>query len=421
MRRLIKTGWTRYFFSLSVLCAAAGARPGWAAEFQLTPALTLSEEFNDNIHQSVTDKQSDFVTRIRPGATLLYRTPVLTTDLAYNFDYRHYARGSSDNEQIHTLALHGSAALYENFLFTEVSDTLRRVSLDVARDVTTESLSVNQTDQNVAIVSSYLRWRPGGKSVLKTGYRYTDTRYFGGSGTVSGIDEQEHRGFAELTYDPMARLSLTAGYAFSSVDTDLLGYHQHDLSVGGKYEFAENSTIFCGIGNSWQAFSDSRRVSNLFWHAGVTKDFGSLVATAETRVQYAEDPLSVSTKETSYRASLEKSLQYGSVGLSSSYSEYAALEDGVPDRRRTAIDGFGRYEISPRFTATVAATGDKVSARTADDYPYHGSVSAAVSCVFNYEITAAFSYTYIEYRRELDSSADARQNNRVVLEARKVF
>jgi len=406
------------FMMFGILCAAGGAaRPALAGDFKLTPTLSLSEEFNDNILESATDKRSDFVTRVQPGAALLYLAPSLNGDLRYNFDYRNYARGSRGDEKTNNLVLHGSAELKENFFYVEVSDRLSRVSLDVARDVTADSLFVNQTDQNIASVSPYLLWRLGEKTVLKTGYLFTDTRYW----SSSGIDKQAHRAFADLNHEIRARLNLTAGYAFSRVDTEQVQYDQHDVSTGVRYEYADKSFLYGRIGNSWQAFSDSRSASNLFWNAGVTNDFGFMVATVDTRVQYTEDPLTSSTKETSYSASLTKPLLHGAVGLSGSYSEYVATQTGVQDRRKAAFSGFGRYEVSPRFTATVAATGDRVSRITTDGYPYHLSGSAGVSYGFNYDITAALTYTYVDYRHELDSDAGARQTNRVIVQLSKVF
>jgi hypothetical protein len=405
----------------ALLCAAGTAEsPALAADFQITPSLSLSEEFNDNINETATDERSDFVTRIRPGVVLLYRTPSLSGDLGYTFDYRNYARGSRSDEKVHDLAARGSAALLDNFFYLDLSDTFRRVSLDVARDVTTETLFRNQTDQNIAVISPYLLWHPGGKSQLKTGYRFTDTRYWGIAGNISGIDKQEHRVFTDLSYDPIERLNLSAGYAFSSVDTDIVSYDQHDIWTGLRYEYAENSFFFGGIGNSWQSFSDTRSASNLFWNAGIKNDFRFLVTTLETKVQYTEDPLTASTKETSHSVKLEKTLEHGSIGCTGSYSDFDDTF-GADDRRRTAFSGFGRYEISPRLTATFAATGDKVGGATVNDYPYHLSGSAGVSYGFNYDITASLSYGYVDYRREWDSTAGARQTNRVVVEVRKVF
>lgn len=401
---------------LAVFCSAFWAVPVLAGEGSFTPTLSVSEEYNDNIRNTAQAKESDFITRIQPGLATTYRAPALNGDLRYNFDYQDYARGTRSNEKNHYLDLRGSAELVDNFFFLEVSDKLSRVSLDVARDVTTESLHANQSDQNRALISPYLLWRLGERTALKTGYRFIDTTYSGSE----GIDRQEHVGFAELSSNRTSKLSLNAGYSFSSIATDVVDYDQHDLRTGFRYEYADKSFLFGGIGNSWQEFADARRTSNLFWNAGISKDFGYLIAALETRVQYVDDPVAVSREETIYSLSLDKALLHGAVGVSTSYTEYLETLTGS-ERRKGAVNGFWRNELSPGLNATVTLTGDRVTRETAATYPYHFSGSAGLSYLFNYDITGSLNYSYIEYRQALDSATEAKQTNRFILELRKVF
>ena len=402
----------------AIICVLLAApRPAPGAEFHFAPTLGVSEEFNDNIENTAAHRQSDFITRLQPGAAATYRARSLNGELSYNFDYQNYARGSRQNEKNHFLALRFSSELVDNFFFLEGSDTLSRVSLDVARDVTAESLFANQTDQNKGSFSPYLLWRLGSQTTLKTGYRFTDTSYWG----TPGIDKREHRGFADLSHEPAARLHLSAGYGYARVSTDLVDYDQHDLSSGLKYEYAEKSFLYGGVGNSWQSFSDTRRVSNLFWHAGISRDFSSILATLETRVQYTDDPLTVSTKETSYSATLEKPLLHGALGISTSYAKFRDTRVGALDRRRAVVSGFARYEMSPRLNLSLGLTGDKVSRAALADYPYHFSGTAGVSYGFNYDVSASLNYSYIDYRHDFESGREEKQTNRVIFALRKVF
>jgi hypothetical protein len=417
------------FLTAAAFTLALGAGvslPAAAAEFELHPSIAVSEEFNDNVNDTASDRRHDFITRAEPGVTLLYRTPKLSADLSYTYSYRIYARDSRGDEQIHTLNARGSAELVDNFFFIDLTDTLRRVSLNVARDNTTDTLFRNQTDQNRAVFTPYLLWHPSQMTVVKTGYSLSDTRYWTVSGSTSGIDRQEHRGFADLTYEPLARLSLSAGYAFSKVYTDEVDYDQHDLSGGFRYEYGTNSFLFGGLGNSWQSFSGARDVSNLFWNLGITNDFGLLVGTLEGRVLYTEDPLAVSTKETSYTMRLERALSRGTAGFTASYSEFDSTENGAisaeeeANRYRTLLSAHASIEVAPRVNATLALSGDKVSGRQ-EDYPYRLGGSAGVSYSFIYDISAAFNYTYVEYRQGLSDGEDVRRTNRVLVALRKVF
>lgn len=388
-----------------------------AADVEFRPSFAISEEFTDNVFEVANNKKSEYITRLQPGATLHYLSPLWTWDMAYTFEFRNYARNSRSNEYTHDASLRGTVSIIDNFLFLELSDTYHRVSLDVTRNPATESsLFLNQTDQNIAIISPYLLWRPGEKSTLRTGYRYTDTRYWG-----DGIERHEHGIYADFNREVTSKFSLSAGYAFNRLESQPTQYNRHDLSAGFRYEYADRSFLFGQIGNSWQSFNTGRDTSYLFWNAGVSHDFKLVVATLETRVQSSTDPLAVSTKETSYSGRLEKTLDRGTIGLSASYSEYDNTETGGGDRRRLSFAGTGRYEILQDLTISLSATGERTSRLTVSDYPYRFTGAVGLNYLLKNDLTIGVTYTYVTNLYDLDTTAGANQINRAVVELRKVF
>jgi len=393
-------------------CQAAAGVAGFK------PFLAVSEDVTDNVFEVPGGRRTEYTTRVMPGGSFTYQSPLWTWDAAYSFEYRNYARGSKADEYNHDAALKGNIALIGNYLFLDLNDTYHRVSLDVSRNAATESsLFLNQTDQNIAVVSPYLLWRMRGDNTLKTGYRYTDTRYW----DSGGIDKREHRGFGELTHDVTARFSISAGYAFTRLDSLASRYNRHDLSAGLRYEYADKSFVYGQIGNSWQFFDTGRETDYLFWTAGVTHDFSSAVATLETRVLPAEDPLTVSTKETTYSAKLDVPLQRGTVGFSTAYSEYVNSESGLMDRHRLGFSASSRYEILPDLTASLAASMERFSRKTVTDHPYRFTGSAGMSYVFKNELSFGVTYTYVNNLLDLDTTADSIQVNKAVVELKKVF
>ncbi len=417
-----------------------------AADYEFKPFVSLSEEITDNIYEVATGRRSDFTTRVRPGATYRYKSPLWTWDAAYTFEYRNYARGSNGDEYNHDGSLKGNIALVDNFFFLDLSDTYKRVTLDVARNAATEtSLFVNQSDQNVALFSPYLLWRLRGDNTLKTGYSFTDTRYFGVNGTdktgtassqgTNGIDKQEHRGYADLTNEVTSKLSLTTGYAFTRLESDpnqnnnsvSNRYNKHDLSGGFKYEYADKSFISAQIGNSWQKFDNGENVSNLFWNAAIIHDFnGAVVGTLETKVAFTEDPLVVSTMETTYRARLDKTFSRGIIGGAVFYSEYVNTQTDAMDHRAQGVSANGRYEIMQNVTATLATSVEKysqqtVSQQTTTGYPYRLTGTGGLSFAFNKELTLALTYTYVAERYGFRDAAGATEINKGVVEVKKSF
>lgn len=388
-----------------------------AADRALKPFLAISEEFNDNIFEVPSDKRTELITRVQPGATFRYQSPFWTWDAAYSFDYRNYARNSKNDEYKHDASLMGNIALVENFLFLDLSDTYHRVTLDVTHNAATESsLFLNQTDQNTAVISPYLLWRMRGDNTLKTGYRYTDIRFWG-----DGIERREQGAFADLNHEISTKFSLSASYGFTHLESQPTQYNQHDLSGGFRYEYADKSIIFGKVGNSWLHFNSAARASFLFWNAGIIHDMGFAVATVETKVQTAADPLSVSTKETSYSGRIEKTLQRGMAGLSVSYSEFVNTEIDSGKRRSLMFSGTGRYEILQSLTANVTATGERFSRLTATDYPYRFTGVAGLSYALKDDLTLGLTYTHATYLFDLDTTAGSKQINKAVVEMKKAF
>lgn len=402
--------------TLLALLATIPAR-SMAADATFTPFIIVGEEFTDNVYDSSTTRKSDYITRLRPGFSSKYEAPRWKWDAAYNFDYRYYARNSKSNDHTHDASLNGNISIVENLFFLDLADTYKRVSLDLYRDSTTESLYLNQTDQNIANISPYLLWRIDSKSSLKTGYRYTDIRYF----DSIGIDKQAHGAYADFTHELTEKLKLMSGYAFRHQESRLLRDDKHDISVGFRFDYAEKSFLFGTIGNSWQQFSNGDNRQYLFWNAGITHDFKVLTATAEAKRQVTEDPQSFSTTETTYMAKLDRAFERGAVGASAAYSEYIKTQTGLFDRRRTAFGITGRYEITKDLAANIGFTGERYSVKSSNEYPYRLTGTGGLSYLLMKDLTLALNYTHIAYQNKIDTTAGGRATNRAVLELKKTF
>ena len=64
----------------------------------LTPSLSLSETYDDNIFETSTDEETDFITTITPGILLRYQPSSNTLlDLDYRADFRFFAQNTEEN------------------------------------------------------------------------------------------------------------------------------------------------------------------------------------------------------------------------------------------------------------------------------------------------------------------------------------
>jgi uncharacterized protein (PEP-CTERM system associated) len=136
------------FLTAVLLCTVSPV----AAEYRIQPALTVSEQYNDNIFLSPTDPTHDYITRVLPSIHFLYSAPLWDWDVAYAYDYRYFAYKSKIGDSNHILSLTNHTTLVKDFFFIDLKDTYSRVSLTPVQDYTQQS-SLNQTDSNVASVT----------------------------------------------------------------------------------------------------------------------------------------------------------------------------------------------------------------------------------------------------------------------------
>lgn len=412
----------RLSFCVAAMCALLLlSAKSQGADSSIKPSIALSEEVTDNIGETSGNKSTEYITHISPGFTSVYTGPYWNWDATYTFNYINYARKSNPNEYTHLASLKGNISVVENFLYLDVSDTYQRVSIDVARDPATQTSSyLNQTDQNIATVAPYLLWRLGEKSTLKTGYRYTDTRYWG-----EGIEKQEHSAFDDFSRELTSRLSLSAGYSFTLSESLFEQYNTHNVYGGFNYQYADKSSIHATIGNNWQKFSSGKNTTTYSWNIGIVHDFDIVVATLETSSQTITDPKAVSTTLTSYSGKLDKVLQRGNIGLSTTYSKFANSETGINNQRKMSYSLYGRYEVIPDLNTNLAVTAERsymnTNTNTASDFPYQLSVTTGLGYAFNHDLSLNLNYTYYTKRNDLDDATGAVDINRVILEVKKVF
>ena len=90
-----------------VATAAYGQEP--SQRLTITPSLSLGERYDDNIFETKTDKQDDFITVISPGIRVQYLPTAPTLGTLFDFDYRaaieFFADHSSQNNVGHRLLL----------------------------------------------------------------------------------------------------------------------------------------------------------------------------------------------------------------------------------------------------------------------------------------------------------------------------
>jgi len=387
-----------------------------AAEFEVHPSMAVSEEYTDNVFETTTNRVSDYITRVLPGIAMSYSAPALTGNLGYVFDYRYYARDTHKDETTHSLTAKGKLTAVDNLLFLEISDEYQRVSLDATRDVTRESLFVNQSDRNVATVSPYLTLRVTERIPVKFGYRFIDTRYF----DSVGIDKSDHIAFMDVSYELSKRWILTASYTFTRELADIDNYSQHQALGGFRYEYADKSFLFAQAGNAWTSDDSGQSINSLNWNAGFTHVFDTVTGTVNTGVRYNEDPLSNIMKESFVSGVIEKRLARGSMSLSPMYSEYVLTKTDTLQTKKYGATASGQYDFTADLKGRVAFTAEKYEQPLLGSYTRRFQVDSGLSYLLAEQLVASLSYVYAGYYSP-GIASDNRHVNRAMIEIKKTF
>lgn len=394
------------------------------ADKLLTPSIAVGEEYTDNVFVTSDNRAADFITRVLPGIAIKYGAPFWDWDIGYNLDYRYYARNSRNEDYTHRLAAKGALRLIENFLYLDVSDTYRRVSLDVNRDVTTDSLFVNQSDQNILAVSPYVMFSPRPNLTVKSGYQFTKATYTGSA----AVDMEEHRGFLLTTHELTPRSTVATNFIFAHhVTSQDVSYNRFTPSLGLRFEYADKSFISLEGGYSWFAYGGGNSFNSPYWNAGLTHTFDFMTASVNAGVAYNTDPVRSSTEERKVVARLDKALHRGAVGLSMSYTDVMNNETDALLSRKYGIGGSGKYELAEKVVTNLDLVAERIrqydsaGLTASTGYPYRFLIGAGVSYAMANDLSAALNYNRTTYRFSAGSAAGSTDVNRVIVEVRKVF
>ena len=87
-----------------------------AVEWEFTPTLQLKETYTDNVRLSNTNEESDFITQVNPGISIVGLGPHLRFNTRYVMQNLLYAKESDRNATNHQLNANGNAELLPDHL-----------------------------------------------------------------------------------------------------------------------------------------------------------------------------------------------------------------------------------------------------------------------------------------------------------------
>ncbi len=399
----------------ALLCAVGPA----AAESRIQPALAVSEEYNDNIFLSPIDPVHDYITRVLPSIHFLYSSSLWDWDVAYAYDYRYYADKSVIHDSTQAISLTNHTTLVNEFFFVDLKDIYSRVSLDPAHDYTQQSLFVNQTDANVASASPYFAFHLSSHMTATTGYEYRNVWYK----DPAAIDSMGHSVYAHIGDEMSLRTIMTADIRYTRIESRPLTINKTDVSAGPRYEYAEGSTLWFIIGNSWFASEQQEfRGTQAFWDTGFSHKFMTYTLSFNAALTYVDDPNFILRREDRYVATLRKDTERFTLGLTAGLWEYRDILTKHLQDSRYSTSGTVSYALTPELKGTYSLTIDRFE----DNQQQTFSMLYLNEVRFDY-LLAEKTTLSLDYKFAHGYSPDAvnffqnYDNNRITLELSKRF
>ncbi|MCG8097860.1 MAG: TIGR03016 family PEP-CTERM system-associated outer membrane protein, partial [Candidatus Thiodiazotropha taylori] len=152
----------------SILSLPLAAQSG---EWIVSPSITLDEIYTDNALLTNEDKESEYVTRVKPGISILREGARTNLDFNYSPEYRYYKEETRDNETVHQLRANADAELMENHLYLDLWATADQTRIANSRN-SPDGLTgpTENLDYYTMGASPYYTTRFGNTSVLEARY-----------------------------------------------------------------------------------------------------------------------------------------------------------------------------------------------------------------------------------------------------------
>lgn len=295
----------------------------------ITPSLSVTGEFNDNIFQSNANKVSDFILGFTPGVSIAVESPIYRLLGSYSFTAEIYADQSQLNDAFsrHNFQIDGAYRLTP-LLTVSLTDTLL-----VGNDtnvLAAENVSTGRIRSLSNTLSSAVAYQLTPRTTLRGRGAWTTLRY--DSDAAIDSDTYAFETFGEYAFTP--RLIGAVGYQFSFFDIqDNPWVTTHTPRVGVSYRFTPTLTGSLSGGPSIQVPEE-----------GDTSVFPAITATLQQRFAWG-------SASVQYDHSIATAGGLGGTTENQSFGAIVQL-----DRLLRGLV----VQLAPRYTRATSTIGDSI-------------------------------------------------------------
>jgi hypothetical protein len=402
-----------------VLSFLSLAHPAWARDhLELTPSISVSETYDDNIDLDHENEESDFITTITPGLAVSYLKEKTKLDLKYSPGFVFYAENTDENTIRHAGTLALAHQLSKN-LKLDLKDDLLRAE-DPLEDAEDRAGSRTRRQKY---------WRNSGEASLTGTYGHGRDATVGYRSFYTKSDDQTENdgtvqtGFGKVShwFDTRNGVALTYDYTdanLSAGDDDFNDdFTGHTPGFTLNHRFTPHTMGFTGYTLTTRDFEDELNDDYVVHTATVGGEHAfskDLSVSAMGGYFYAAIDGNQDADGPNYALDLKKAFEHASVNLT---GEGGWSEDYLDAERTTftryhQVGARAEYQFLEPLTGYV--NGSYRWNEDGDDQVWEIlQGGGGLRWVFLRWYTAALEYTYRE--RSDDVAEDEYKDNRVML------
>jgi hypothetical protein len=202
------------------------------APLTITPSLTITGEYNDNVNTDNRDRQTDFILGFTPGIAINFERPTYRLTAGYNFTAEIFARERSNDHAFDR----------QNFWLDTVWRVDPHLTLSLADQliystdtnlISTENVSTGRDRSFGNTLGGGVAWQFAPLWTLRTNGGWTAERFH----ARDLLDSDVYRASLFVDRELTREFSATAGYEFGYFTTDTQpNFTSHTPRVGGAWQ-----------------------------------------------------------------------------------------------------------------------------------------------------------------------------------------
>ena len=239
-----------------------------AGDWDVTPRISVSEIFSDNINLDDDNKKSDWITEISPGFSVRGVSARLKADIDYEMQSLIFLNESNASGSNHRLNASATAELAKNLFFVDATSTMGQAIIDTNSSISNNNINNagNRTDFFTYSLSPYIK--PHFGTYASGVFRYTYSQVIVDEAISDDISNSFDAGLVSGRY--FGPLSWSGNYSYSDQQRDSASDAEYEnANAQARYRVSNRFSLIGSAGYANNDFSSSEKIENgSYWAAG---------------------------------------------------------------------------------------------------------------------------------------------------------